>query len=88
MPLTPGATFERYEIRSLIGRGGMGEVYRAIDTRLHRPVALKVLCTDKDASATVTEAGGIGHGAGREAYLDCPRAPGPSPSRPRALDRA
>ena len=58
MPLTPGSTFERYEIQSLIGRGGMGEVYRAIDTRLHRPVALKVLRTDKDASATVTEAGG------------------------------
>jgi serine/threonine protein kinase len=59
VPLTPGSTFERYEIQSLIGRGGMGEVYRAIDTRLHRPVALKVLRTDKDASATVTEAGGV-----------------------------
>ena len=65
----------------------MGEVYRAIDTRLHRPVALKMLCTDKDGSATVTEAGGVGH-ADREAYLDCPRAPGPFLSRPRALDRA
>jgi serine/threonine protein kinase len=59
VPLTPGSTFERYEIQSLIGRGGMGEVYRALDTRLHRPVALKVLRTDKDASATVTEAGGV-----------------------------
>jgi len=59
VPLTPGSTFERYEIQSLIGRGGMGEVYRAIDTRLHRPVALKVLRTDKDASPTVTEAGGV-----------------------------
>ena len=59
MPLTPGSTFERYQIETLIGRGGMGEVYRAIDTRLHRPVALKVLRTDKDASPTVTEAGGV-----------------------------
>jgi serine/threonine protein kinase len=58
VPLTPGSTLERYEIQSLIGRGGMGGVYRALDTRLHRPVALKVLRTDKDASATVTEAGG------------------------------
>ncbi len=58
MPLTPGSTFERYEIQSLIGRGGMGEVYRALDTRLHRPVALKVLRTDGDAAATVADAGG------------------------------
>jgi serine/threonine protein kinase len=59
VPLTPGSTFERYEIQTLIGRGGMGEVYRAIDTRLHRPVALKVLRTDAEASATVTDAGGV-----------------------------
>ena len=58
MPLTPGSTFERYEIQSLIGRGGMGEVYRAIDTRLHRPVALKVLRTDGEAAVTVADAGG------------------------------
>jgi serine/threonine-protein kinase len=59
VPLTPGSTFERYEIQALIGRGGMGEVYRAIDTRLNRPVALKVLRTDKDASAAVADVGGV-----------------------------
>ena len=41
--LQPGSRLGRYEIRSLIGAGGMGEVYLAHDARLQRPVALKVL---------------------------------------------
>jgi len=41
--LAPGSRLGRYEIRSLIGAGGMGEVYLAHDPHLQRPVALKVL---------------------------------------------
>jgi serine/threonine protein kinase len=43
MFLTAGRKLGRYEILSLIGVGGMGEVYRARDTRLDRTVAIKVL---------------------------------------------
>ncbi|HEX7152091.1 MAG TPA: protein kinase [Thermoanaerobaculia bacterium] len=41
--LAPGSRLGRYEIRSLLGAGGMGEVYLAHDTQLLRPVALKIL---------------------------------------------
>ena len=47
MPLEPGETFERYTIQEMIGRGGMGEVYCALDTRLLRRVALKVIRPDR-----------------------------------------
>jgi serine/threonine-protein kinase len=43
MPLENGARLGSYEIGALIGAGGMGEVYRARDTRLNREVAIKIL---------------------------------------------
>src|ERR1051325_6192809 len=46
MTLAAGTKLARYEIRSKIGEGGMGEVYVAEDTQLHRKVALKVLPPD------------------------------------------
>ncbi|HEX6733149.1 MAG TPA: hypothetical protein VF074_24215 [Pyrinomonadaceae bacterium] len=43
MTIVAGTKLGRYEIRSQIGQGGMGEVYLAIDTQLRRQVALNIL---------------------------------------------
>jgi serine/threonine protein kinase len=42
MPLSLGTRVGPYEIVSLLGQGGMGEVYKARDTRLDRAVAIKI----------------------------------------------
>src|SRR6476659_1314173 len=53
--LTSGARIGPYEILSSLGAGGMGEVYRANDTRLDRLVAIKVLPDGVIASAQARE---------------------------------
>src|ERR1043165_6886431 len=46
MPFDPGSTLGPFKIQSLLGKGGMGEVFSALDTRLDRKVALKILPAD------------------------------------------
>src|ERR1700716_2662316 len=50
MALASGTKLGPYEIQSPLGAGGMGEVYRAMDTRLDRTVAIKVLASHLSSS--------------------------------------
>src|SRR6516162_8222008 len=52
MPLGPGTKLGPYEIVGPLGAGGMGEVYRARDTRLERAVAVKVLTAHLSSDPT------------------------------------
>jgi serine/threonine protein kinase len=57
MSLAIGARLGVYEVLGTVGAGGMGEVYRARDTRLQRDVALKILIvTALDAGACARRA--------------------------------
>jgi eukaryotic-like serine/threonine-protein kinase len=51
MALTPGTKIGSYEIQSPLGAGGMGEVYRARDSRLKRELAIKVLRAELTSDA-------------------------------------
>jgi serine/threonine protein kinase len=55
MPLSPGARLGPYEIVAPLGAGGMGEVYRARDTRLERDVAIKVLPAHLSSSEEIRQ---------------------------------
>jgi hypothetical protein len=69
MNLVAGTKLGRYEIRSKIGEGGMGEVYRALDPKINREVAIKILppalSADKDRLARFEQeaqaAGALNH---------------------------
>ena len=58
MALTVGSRLGHYDVTALIGEGGMGEVYRARDTKLDRDVALKVLLRAKDVGRLNAPYGG------------------------------
>jgi len=61
LALTPGTRLGVYEVTAQIGEGGMGQVYRATDTKLKRQVAIKILpaslASDFERLARIRKAG-------------------------------
>lgn len=55
MALPAGTKLSHYQIREPIGKGGMGEVYRARDTKLDRVIAIKVLPSHLSLNASLRE---------------------------------
>ena len=55
MTIPSGKKLGRYEIRSKLGAGGIGEVHLAQDTKLDRKVALKILLRRSDAETVIRE---------------------------------
>lgn len=74
MALQPGTRLGPYEVLSLIGAGGMGEVYRGRDTRLDRSVALKILAPTlaPDADDVMAEAARVLSQMGVESAVRSP----------------
>ena len=73
--LPKGTVIDRYIISDLIGKGGMGVVYRAFDPDLNRPVALKLLHVSKASAENSQDV------AQRKTRIPSPGSPG-APSRP------
>jgi serine/threonine protein kinase/tetratricopeptide (TPR) repeat protein len=70
----PGDRFGRYEIEALLGEGGMGRVYRALDTRLGRKIALKVIAATEGDPRAAERTARLAREARAAAALDHPNA--------------
>ena len=75
MTLQPGTRIGAYEVTGSLGAGGMGEVYRARDTRLERDVAIKVLpAAVRSRSGAARAASSVRRGCWRRSTIRTSRA--------------